>query len=159
MEGDVHERRAYPTDTTVRFPAAVVGKKFIVWGGQRNGDDSVLNWVSTGSMYDIDSDTWTPINDVGAPTGRTGHILIPAGDKLIVWGGWRVKDCNTTTGPDDGATLIRRRTLGKRFRPSPSFPLKTACLSALFRRVDGKRACSHQRRARCRSRHCPNGEI
>jgi hypothetical protein len=50
----------------------------IVWGG---GD------LDSGMRYDALLDEWTPTSTKGAPLGRTGHVAVWAGDRMIVWGG------------------------------------------------------------------------
>ena len=54
----------------------------IVWGGADN--DGPLN---TGGIYNPQTDIWTSISTINAPTSRQGHSAIWAGDKMIVWGG------------------------------------------------------------------------
>ncbi len=74
----------------------------IVWGGafdfRVHPRENVL---PKGDLYEIASETWVSIPEVGAPPGRTGHIAIWTGCSLIVWGGVTTDDVQshvTNTG-------------------------------------------------------------
>jgi hypothetical protein len=66
----------------------------IVWGGFRyyweivGGDLYCLAEIlSDGARYDPDSDQWSPITNVGAPSARRWHAAVWTGSEMIVWGG------------------------------------------------------------------------
>jgi N-acetylneuraminic acid mutarotase len=62
------------------------GDEMIVWGGGPGGlggDD----YAPTGGRYNPLSDTWTPTNLDGAPTGRRYHVAVWTGQLMLVWGG------------------------------------------------------------------------
>ncbi|HJQ99923.1 MAG TPA: MopE-related protein [Candidatus Polarisedimenticolaceae bacterium] len=60
------------------------GGVFIVWGGVDPNSSVRLN---TGEKYDPQTDTWSPMTTVGAPAGRTGHVAVWTGSRMIVWAG------------------------------------------------------------------------
>lgn len=43
--------------------------------------------MGTGSRYNAATDSWSPIETSDQPYRRTGHTLIWAGSKMVVWGG------------------------------------------------------------------------
>src|SRR6185503_10136499 len=51
-------------------------------------------YFGDGKRYNPSSDTWTSLNQVGAPGERMGHTAIWTGSEMIVWGG----ENNTTVG-------------------------------------------------------------
>lgn len=75
-----------PQTISGRTGSAVwTGSKMIVWGGDSGGG----NFLSTGAIYDPQTNTWTPTNPNGAPPGTDGHYVFWTGSKMIVWGGHR----------------------------------------------------------------------
>jgi hypothetical protein len=54
----------------------------LIWGGR----DS-LNVYQDGGRYDPQSDSWSSILSVGAPTGRYEHRAVWTGKEMIIWGG------------------------------------------------------------------------
>lgn len=56
--------------------------KVIVWGGH----DGTFPQGS-GAVYDINSNSWSPMTDTGAPSGRRNHTVIWTGTQVIIWGG------------------------------------------------------------------------
>ena len=77
--------------------AVWTGTKMIVWSGNSNPDwphDS----VNTGGIYDPDTDTWTPIGTLGAPSARYYHSAVWTGTQMIVWGGFEADLGSTATG-------------------------------------------------------------
>jgi N-acetylneuraminic acid mutarotase len=65
--------------------AVWTGTEMIVWGGCLDGScDATLN---SGARYNPASNTWTPISNVGAPSGRYTHSAVWTGSEMIVWGG------------------------------------------------------------------------
>jgi len=59
------------------------GSKMIVWGGATN-PNSLIN---SGDVYELATDSWSPISDVDAPSARAEHTAVWTGSKMIVWGG------------------------------------------------------------------------
>lgn len=57
--------------------------RFLVWGG--NNSSGMTN---AGYSYDPQSDTWTPMTTVGAPSPRYYATAVWTGTEMIVWGGW-----------------------------------------------------------------------
>lgn len=53
-----------------------------------------------GAMYDLTNDTWQLIKPPASANPIYGHILIWAGDRLLLWGGWNSINLNT------GATYV-----------------------------------------------------
>ena len=44
-------------------------------------------YLNSGGIYDPATDTWAALATGGAPTGRSGHVAIWTGAKMLVWGG------------------------------------------------------------------------
>ena len=72
--------------------------KMIIWGGDGGG--------STGGIYDIAFDIWSPMTTTNAPAQRWGFAAVWTGEgsnsynkKIVVWGGY-----NGTVPLNDGAT-------------------------------------------------------
>ncbi len=81
-----------PIATGFPGPVAVwTGAKMIVWGGIL-ADGSA---VDSGALYDLASDTWTPMSRAGAPSPRGNATAVWTGTRMIVWGG--------SSGPNGGA--------------------------------------------------------
>ncbi len=66
--------------------AVSTGSKMIVWGGA--GDVGFTSNLNTGGVYDPLSNAWSATSTSGAPSGRSGHVAVWTGSKMIVWGGW-----------------------------------------------------------------------
>jgi hypothetical protein len=80
-------------EPTVRETAAMLwtGSRLLVWGGAaQSGDRTWVNHAD-GALYDPATDSWSPMASAGAPSGR-GFSSPPiwTGEKLIVWGGFRL---------------------------------------------------------------------
>ena len=58
----------------------------IVWGGRSSESQSYFD-LGDGGRYDPLADLWTPMNSVGAPTGRQRHQAVWTGEEMFVWGG------------------------------------------------------------------------
>jgi N-acetylneuraminic acid mutarotase len=89
-------------DHTAIFTGAnanpAVANKMIVFGGC----DTEVVWYchayyNTGAIYDVATDTWTPLPTEGAPDPRRFHSAIWTGRYMIVWGG-EGKTGNLKTG-------------------------------------------------------------
>jgi hypothetical protein len=58
--------------------------KVLVWGGFDG-----TNYLNDGAMYDVTTDTWTPIAGAGpVPAARADHTAVWTGSMMIVWGGF-----------------------------------------------------------------------
>jgi N-acetylneuraminic acid mutarotase len=68
-------------------PALWTGSKVLIWGGLGGPVPGVNSNMDDGAQYDPATDTWTPISQVGVPTGRRDHSVIWTGSKMIMWGG------------------------------------------------------------------------
>lgn len=60
---------------------AWTGRHFVVWGAWPGSD------IAVGGIYDPATDRWTRITTAGAPPARTNHVLVAAGDRMVVWAG------------------------------------------------------------------------
>jgi hypothetical protein len=72
-----------PPDGLVYEEFAMVGGLVYAWGGLTADG----NKTSRGFAYDPAENKWTEMSLTGAPAPRTGAMLVPAGTKLIVFGG------------------------------------------------------------------------
>lgn len=68
--------RIYAAMTTAGGLAATYG-----------GFDNSGNHLASGFLYDPITDSWTPMQDTGAPSARSFASMVWTGDRLIVWGG------------------------------------------------------------------------
>ena len=62
------------------------GSEMIVWGGRSSGGSSDFN-TNTGARYNPVTDSWMPTSLANAPSPRTDHGAVWAGDKMMIWGG------------------------------------------------------------------------
>lgn len=60
------------------------GNELLVWGGRV---DAVGDYLGTGGHYDPETDTWTPMADLAAPSARTRATAVWTGLQMLVWGG------------------------------------------------------------------------
>ena len=60
------------------------GSKLLLWGGL---DASGSTALGDGAMYDMATDTWSPMSTTGAPSARLDHAAVWDGARMIVWGG------------------------------------------------------------------------
>jgi N-acetylneuraminic acid mutarotase len=58
----------------------------LVWGGI-SYTSAGSSYTSTGYRYDPDTDTWTAMSSLNAPSPRSGHTAIWTGMEMIIWGG------------------------------------------------------------------------
>jgi len=56
--------------------------KMIVWGGHDG-----VGYLDTGAVYDLVSNSWSPMSTVNAPSARSGHAAVWTGSQMVVWGG------------------------------------------------------------------------
>lgn len=66
--------------------AVWTGSKMVIWGGRYlfNG----YNYLSSGGVYDPNTDTWTSTSSSGAPSSRSDHVAVWDGDEVLIWGGY-----------------------------------------------------------------------
>jgi N-acetylneuraminic acid mutarotase len=67
----------------MRHTAVWTGREMIVWGGS----DDFGTFFDDGARYDPSTDSWLPMSQVGAPSGRVGHTAVWTGTEMIIWGG------------------------------------------------------------------------
>ncbi|MFO1500858.1 MAG: hypothetical protein U1G07_21135 [Verrucomicrobiota bacterium] len=70
--------------------AVWTGHEMLVWGGegsilQRTNGPSLL--LNTGARYDPIANTWSSLSTNNAPSGRTSHLAVWTGSRMIIWGG------------------------------------------------------------------------
>ena len=70
----------------------------IVWGGSSSSNTTLAD----GKIYDPETDTWTIMSAVGAPSTRTLHSAVWTGSKLIIWGGNSTSSNGAGTNLGDG---------------------------------------------------------
>jgi N-acetylneuraminic acid mutarotase len=63
------------------------GSEMIVWGGTLPYSNNGYTYLNDGGRYDPATDTWTPLNTIGAPAPRYAHNMVWTGSEMIVWGG------------------------------------------------------------------------
>ncbi|MFK7824318.1 MAG: Kelch repeat-containing protein [Oligoflexales bacterium] len=73
------------------------GSEVFLWGGVSKSDGNMVV-KGDGSRYDPNSDSWTTISSLNAPSARSGHITVMGLEHVYVWGG--SSDAGTL---DDGA--------------------------------------------------------
>ncbi len=82
--------------------AVWTGNEMIVWGGR---DDAVpTTALNTGARYDPATDTWSAVNETGAPEGRHSHSAVWTGEVMLVWGGFGTSDYLTDGAAYDPET-------------------------------------------------------
>lgn len=58
--------------------------RMIIWGGRVGAGGTAVN---SGGMYYPDSDSWSSVSTVNAPSPRSAHTAIWTGIEMIIWGG------------------------------------------------------------------------
>ena len=71
------------------------GSVMLVWSGINTSGGVYSN---DGKIYDPNTDTWTSMSTINAPSGRAGGTGIWTGNKMIVWGGQTSGSNATNTG-------------------------------------------------------------
>jgi N-acetylneuraminic acid mutarotase len=66
--------------------AVWTGREMIVWGGRSSFTPAGHH--RDGAIYDPRTDSWRPMTQEGAPSGRSQMAAVWTGEQLIVWGGW-----------------------------------------------------------------------
>jgi N-acetylneuraminic acid mutarotase len=104
------------------FHSAVwTGNEMVVWGGRNDFFSSTGN-MNDGGRYDPAANSWKPVNQTGAPSGRSQFPSIWTGSEMLVWGG----------AGDDG----QNRGDGARYNPSTDAWTPIAMNGAPQGRVD-----------------------
>ena len=77
--------------------AVWTGTEMVIWGGHSGAFDFIT--LSTGAKYNPQTDSWTPISAINAPTGRMSFPPLWTGTEMVVWGGVvGTPDTGTDTG-------------------------------------------------------------
>jgi N-acetylneuraminic acid mutarotase len=63
------------------------GSRMIVWGGYNGSFASPQIYYKDGASYDPATDTWSPIEIIGAPEGRLYQSSVYTGSEMLIWGG------------------------------------------------------------------------
>ncbi len=100
----------------------------IVWGGWSFAG-TVLARYGDGAEYSPSTDTWRPVNSVGAPTPRRAATAVWTGSEMIVWGGLG-KD------PDVSMMTTGAVATGARYDPASQSWTPTASVGAPSARSD-----------------------
>lgn len=67
--------------------------RMIIWGGSRelgSGGEPGETAANGGGVYDPETDVWSPLATLNAPTPRVFHSATWTGSEMIVWGGLSV---------------------------------------------------------------------
>ncbi|MEW6026855.1 MAG: hypothetical protein AB1599_06150, partial [Planctomycetota bacterium] len=72
--------------------AVWTGTEMLIWGGYVVSG-STATYFEDGVRYNPTLDEWDYINDIGAPSSRTGHTAVWTGSEMVIWGG-RNSDTN-----------------------------------------------------------------
>jgi N-acetylneuraminic acid mutarotase len=74
-----------PPTSRERAAIAGSGTELYVWGGLPQGGGG--NGLTDGRIYDSLTDTWSAMNETGAPSVRVEPFAVFASGKFVVWGG------------------------------------------------------------------------
>jgi hypothetical protein len=66
--------------------AVWTGEEVVVWGGATAGV-----FISSGGIYHVKDDQWSPVSTINAPDARTGHTAVWTGTNMLVWGGYSLE--------------------------------------------------------------------
>jgi len=91
-----------PVGRKVEGNAVWTGSKLVVWGGQSavdptantnldycfNGPYQQCQRFADGGVYDLATDTWSPMSADGAPSRRQGQLMVWTGQDVLVMGGF-----------------------------------------------------------------------
>ncbi len=79
--------------------AVWTGKEMIIWGGVNDAESRGVSdsnrYIGTGALYNPETDTWTPITNVGAPSPRLASGVWD-GEGLLLFGGYNGMHLNDT---------------------------------------------------------------
>lgn len=76
--------KAAPSNISGASIAAINGG-IVIWGGKKESGDN--DYVNSGSIYDIQTDSWLPMNTFNSPSKRMSAVIVWNELKLFVWGG------------------------------------------------------------------------
>lgn len=77
--------------------SAWTGSEMLIWGGS-NRPEHVGGVLGDGALYSPHSNTWRPMNTVGAPSGRVAGVSVWTGTDWIIWGGKTTSGTLPVTG-------------------------------------------------------------
>jgi hypothetical protein len=109
---DVWTPMAVTTTPKARIAHTAIwtGSRMIVWGGYFLRHESPepdihvrTYYLNDGGQYDPDTDSWTAVTTVNAPSARTAHAAVWTGSLMVVWGGG-ANSYDSTGGRYDPAT-------------------------------------------------------
>ena len=63
-------------------------EQVLIWGGYAGSGTDSKELLTSGSIYDLLNDTWSPISELNAPSPREKAAGVWIGDKLMIWGGF-----------------------------------------------------------------------
>jgi N-acetylneuraminic acid mutarotase len=98
--------------------AVWTGTHMVIWGGVSTGGPTDAR--NDGFAYDPAIDSWTPLNNLGAPTGRYNHLAVFGGNKMLVWGG-ASNSLEVATGGVYDFALNQWSAITESNAPSPTF--------------------------------------
>lgn len=64
------------------------GQELVVWGGALGTLAGTPQYSVTGGWYQPETDAWTAISPLAAPSARRDHTAVWTGSEMIVWGGF-----------------------------------------------------------------------
>lgn len=68
--------------------ATFFNSKMMIWGGcLTKGAGLCTTESNTGSLYDIENDSWSSVSTTSAPSARFWHTAIWSGSRVMVWAG------------------------------------------------------------------------
>jgi hypothetical protein len=81
-------------------PAIWTGSELLLFGGTRAKfpPGTTAPFLGAMNLYDPTKDSWRRMNDVGAPSRRTGHLVVWSGSEALVWGGSMAQDSGSGLG-------------------------------------------------------------
>lgn len=74
-------------------PVLVGSNSLVVWDGSVSGTNK-----NGGAIYNVSTDTWTPINNSGAPAARNNYLAVAVGSQMVAVAG----NCASGTCGDGG---------------------------------------------------------
>ncbi|MGE0528473.1 MAG: Kelch repeat-containing protein [Bdellovibrionales bacterium] len=85
--------------------AVWTGTGMIIWGGNTY-DGTHFSELNDGAVFDPENQSWTQLTQSGnLPHGRSGHVAVWTGSKMIIWGG-SVKDGSGVFPDAYGTTFL-----------------------------------------------------
>lgn len=86
--------------------AAWTGQKLIVWGGSSAiGPGHSQSLLGDGAIYDLATNTWTPMNTQDAPAGRYRPMALWTGESMLIVGGGPSPVFGGASGATDAASF------------------------------------------------------